>query len=61
MQEVLRAAVELIDLDLDEVAGGHEVNVGIGQFNFDSWVSNEFTANVGIGENNGWVSVEVNG
>jgi hypothetical protein len=44
MQEVLRVAVELIDQDLDEVAGGGNVNIDGGsafQFNISNADSNQ--------------------
>jgi hypothetical protein len=56
MQEVLSVAVELIDQDLDEVAGGNNVsfefensNVGIGQINFGE---SENNLNIGVGQVN---------
>jgi hypothetical protein len=57
MQEVLSVAVELIDQDLDEVAGGvnnvsfefENSNVGIGQINFGE---SENNLNIGVGRVN---------
>jgi len=54
MNDILRQPVELIDEDLDEVAGGyfdfnvHAVNVGVGQVNLDSYAFGNI--NVGIGK-----------
>jgi hypothetical protein len=55
MQDVIREPVELIDEDLDEVAGGHHhvtVNVGVGAV-FGGHDNN----NVGVGQNNGYISI----
>ena len=54
MEDILRQPVELIDEDLDEVAGGYynfnvwAVNVGVGQVNIGSEA--EYNLNIGIGK-----------
>ena len=51
MQEVLRVAVELIDQDLDEVAGGGTVNIDGGSllsFSISNADSNQGLQQVGI-------------
>ena len=63
MEDIVREPVELIDQDLDEVAGGRigviaigELNVGIGLFNLGNVaVANVGNTSIGIGENNGLV------
>jgi hypothetical protein len=53
MEDIIRQPVELIDEDLDEVAGGFfnfsDSNVGIGQINF-GWA--EENVNIGVGQVN---------
>ena len=54
MKDVVREPVELIDEDLDEVAGGRlTVNVGIGAV-FGGRDNN----NVGVGQNSGGVNFD---
>ena len=54
MEDTLRQPVELIDEDLDEVAGGYfnfnvyAYNVGVGQVNIDSEAA--YNLNIGIGK-----------
>ena len=54
MNDILRQPVELIDEDLDEVAGGYfnfnvyAYNVGVGQVNIDSEAA--YNLNIGIGK-----------
>lgn len=62
MEDIVREPVELIDQDLDEVAGGSfaiaigELNLGIGLFNLGNVaVANIGNTSIGIGENNGLV------
>ncbi len=57
MQDVIREPVELIDEDLDEVAGGHHhrdvtVNIGVGAV-----FGGEDNNNVGVGQNNGAIHI----
>ena len=64
MEDIVREPVELIDQDLDEVAGGRigviaigELNLGIGLFNLGNVaVDNVGNLSIGIGENNGVVA-----
>jgi hypothetical protein len=58
MEDIIRQPVELIDEDLDLVAGGGrfdfdigEVNIGVGQVNVGSVAF--LNTNLGVGENNG--------
>jgi hypothetical protein len=54
VEDILREPVELIDQDLDEVAGGHRsVDIDIGNF---VWQFNDSVNQVSVGNNNNGVS-----